>query len=87
MPGCRVNSGGVTQLGEVLSGGSYLSQHDLRVHFGLGEHQIVEKATVLWPNGKTEILTNLAADRYYLVREGAGVVDSRLPASRPTVPR
>jgi hypothetical protein len=83
----RVKSGGVTQLGEVLSGGSYLSQHDLRVHFGLGEHQVVEKVTVLWPNGKTEVLTNLAADRYYLVREGAGVVDSRLPASRPTSPQ
>ncbi len=80
----KIDSGGVTQLGEVMSGGSYLSQHDLRVHFGLGERQIVEKTTVLWPNGKTEFLTNLAADRYYLVREGAGAVEFRPPVGRST---
>jgi hypothetical protein len=34
----------------------------------------VEKVEVLWPNGKTETLTNLVADRFYTVREGEGVV-------------
>jgi hypothetical protein len=73
----RATAGDLVQLGEVLSGGSYLSQSDLRVHFGLGEHQRVDKADVLWPDGKVETLTNLVADRFYYVREGAGVVSSK----------
>ena len=72
----RTTAGRLVQLGEVSSGGSYLSQHDLRIHFGLGKNGRVEKAEVHWPDGKVEILTNLAADRFYLVREGAGVISA-----------
>ena len=72
----RATAGGLVQLGEVTSGGSYLSQNDLRIHFGLGEHESLDKAEVLWPDGKVEVLANLAADKFYLVREGAGVVSS-----------
>jgi hypothetical protein len=80
----RATAGDLVQLGEVLSGGSYLSQHDLRIHFGLGEHQRVDKAEVMWPDGKVETLTNLLADRFYNVREGAGVVSSNPPAAGNT---
>jgi hypothetical protein len=73
----RAAAGDLVQLGEVVSGGSYLSQNDLRIHFGLGSHERVDKAEVLWPSGKVETLTNLAADRFYTVREGAGVVSSK----------
>jgi hypothetical protein len=66
----------------VLSGGSYLSQNDLRLHFGLGDNEKAGKAEVFWPDGKVETLTNLAADRFYVVREGAGVVDSSGPAPK-----
>ena len=48
-------------------------------HFGLGDHERLDKAEILWPDGKVEILTNLAADRFYSVREGAGVVSSLPP--------
>ena len=75
----RATAGDLVQLGEVISGGSYLSQSDLRIHFGLGDHQRVDKAEVLWPDGKVETLTNLIADRFYYVREGAGVVSSNPP--------
>jgi hypothetical protein len=75
----RATAGGLVQLGEVISGGSYLSQNDLRIHFGLGEHGRVDKATVFWPDGKVETLTNLSAGRFYSVREGAGVVSSKPP--------
>ncbi len=78
----RAVAGDLVQLGEVLSGGSYLSQHDLRLHFGLGARPRLDKAEVLWPDGKTETLTNLAADRLYFVREGQGVVSSK-PAEKP----
>ena len=80
----RATAGELVQLGEVVSGGSYLSQNDLRIHFGLGEHLSVDKAEVMWPSGKVETLTNLAADRFYVVREGAGVVTSRTPDSFKT---
>ena len=75
----RATAGDLVQLGEVVSGGSYLSQNDLRIHFGLGAHQRVDKTEVLWPDGKVETLTNLIADRFYTVREGAGVVSSNVP--------
>jgi hypothetical protein len=80
----RVRSGSLVQLGEVLSGGTYLSQNDLRIHFGLGDLDRVDKAEVLWPDGVVEILTGLAADRLYLVREGAGVVSSHPPRPAKT---
>jgi len=80
----RATAGDLVQLGEVMSGGSYLSQNDLRIHFGLGGHARLDKAEVLWPDGKVETLTNLAADRFYQVREGAGVVFSSPPATGKT---
>jgi len=75
----QATAGGIVQLGEVFSGGSYLSQNDLRLHFGLGDQQQVEKVKILWPSGKVETLTDLAADRFYLVREGQGVISSNPP--------
>jgi len=75
----RATAGDLVQLGEVISGGSYLSQSDLRIHFGLGGHKSVDKAKVFWPDGRVETLTNLIADRLYSVREGQGVVASKPP--------
>ncbi|HUD12832.1 MAG TPA: CRTAC1 family protein [Terracidiphilus sp.] len=68
-------AGGMTQTDEVHSGGSYLSQNDLRIHFGLGSATKVDKVEIHWPSGLTEDLTNLAVDRDYNVVEGKGVVD------------
>jgi hypothetical protein len=73
----RARAGDLVQLGEVISGGSYLSQNDLRIHFGLGVHDRLDQAEILWPNGRKEILTNLTADRFYVVREGQGVISSK----------
>jgi enediyne biosynthesis protein E4 len=67
-------AGDLAQLDEVRSGGSYLSQNDLRIHFGLGSHDRLDRVEILWPSGKTEVLNNLAADRLYAVKEGEGVV-------------
>jgi hypothetical protein len=82
----RVTAGDLMQLGEVVSGGSYLSQHDLRIHFGLGSHERLDQVEVLWPNRKKEMLSNLAADRYYVVREGQGVVSSKPSEHRVKLP-
>lgn len=70
----KIVAGGLIQTGTVLSGGSYLSQNDLRLHFGLGSYDRVDRLEILWPNGGTETLTGLRADRFYCVEEGEGIV-------------
>ncbi|MGC2215285.1 MAG: CRTAC1 family protein [Silvibacterium sp.] len=67
-------AGDLTQVGEVLSGGSYLSQNDLRIHFGLGNHNHVDKVEILWPDGTKDVVSNLESDRFYNLREGSGVI-------------
>ena len=81
----RVSAGKLVQMGEVLSGGSYLSQSDLRLHFGLAEQLRVDLAKILWPDGTVEILKNLPADRFYTVREGEGVIASTPPGASPSL--
>jgi enediyne biosynthesis protein E4 len=76
----RASAGELVQVAELFSGGSYLSQNELRIHFGLGDHDRLDRAEVRWPDGEIEVLKNLAADRHYLVRENNGVVSST-PAS------
>jgi predicted nucleotidyltransferase len=69
-----MEAGGRRQVAEVRSGGSYVSQNDLRVHLGLGAATSVDRVTIRWPNGKVEtVSTPLAADRFYVAREGAGI--------------
>jgi hypothetical protein len=77
----RATAGDLVQQDEVRSGGSYLSQSDLRIHFGLGSHEKVDKLEIFWPSGKTETLTNLGADHLYTLKEGEGVIPLRDPAS------
>lgn len=78
----RVTAGDLIQLGELRSGGSYLSQNDLRLHFGIGTHGRVDKAEIIWPDGTIETLTNLAVDHFYQVRQGSGITSSKTPAEQ-----
>ena len=68
-----VEAAGVRQIAEIRSGGSYLSQNDVRAHFGLGGARQVDRLTIRWPNGALETATGLATNRFYVAREGAGV--------------
>jgi enediyne biosynthesis protein E4 len=70
----KIVAGGMTQTDEIHSGGSYLSQNDLRLHFGLGSAKKIDSVEVRWPSGKTETLSDLAADQFYAVLEGQGIV-------------
>jgi hypothetical protein len=70
----KIVAGRDTQTEQIRSGGSYLSQSDLRVHFGLGDASKVETVEIRWPSGANETLKNLAADHFYSVLEGRGVV-------------
>jgi enediyne biosynthesis protein E4 len=62
---------------EVRSGGSYISQNDLRLHFGLGKTEKAEKITIRWPSGLSDTLSGLAASHFYTIREGQGVDKAR----------
>ncbi|HXY50703.1 MAG TPA: CRTAC1 family protein [Terriglobales bacterium] len=65
------------QAKEVRSGGGFISQNDLRVHFGLGDRTKAEKIVIRWPSGLVETLADLPANRYYTVREGKGIDPTR----------
>ena len=70
----KIVAGGMTQTDEIHSGGSYLSQNDLRVHFGIGSAVKIDSVEIRWPSGAVEKISNLGADRFYQVLEGHGVV-------------
>jgi hypothetical protein len=65
------------QVREVKSGASYLGQHDLRLHVGLGSAVRVDRLEICWPSGAVETLTGVAANQIVTIREGAGIVDRR----------
>ena len=73
-----VTAGGVTQRNDVLSGGSYCSSNDLRLHFGLGKAPRVDKLEIRWPSGKTQTVEIAALDRIYTIEEGKGVVRNQI---------
>lgn len=70
----KIVAGGMTQTDEIHSGGSYISQNDVRVHFGLGDAAKIDRVEIHWPSGKAETFSDLAADRFYAVLEGSGIV-------------
>jgi enediyne biosynthesis protein E4 len=68
-----VKVGGRTLVDEVRSGSSYISQNDLRVHFGLGLASKIAAVEVRWPSGVVEHFDNLAVDAIHVLKEGSGV--------------
>ena len=60
------------QVDEVRSGGSYISQNDLRLHFGLGDAVLAEHAYVEWPSGEKEMFHDLKANQLVVLEEGRG---------------
>ena len=70
----KVTTGKVVQTEEIRSGTSYLSQNDMRVHFGLGKAAKVDSIEIRWNSGKVETIKDVAADKFYSVLEGEGLV-------------
>ena len=64
------------QIDEVRSGGSYISQNDLRVHFGIGKAEKVELLEIRWPSGAVDALKDVKPNQLIVVKEGAGIVRS-----------
>jgi hypothetical protein len=73
----RVVSGNLAQIDEVRSGGSYLSQNDLRLHFGLEKRTKIDLVEVRWPNGAVDRVANLSANKILTIKEGKGVVEQK----------
>jgi hypothetical protein len=68
----KVVSGGMIQVDEVRGGGSYYSQNDFRVNFGLGEAPRVDRVEVRWPSGLTESWSSLPVNQFVTFKEGTG---------------
>jgi len=77
--GARVTvvSGDLTQLDEVRSGDSYISQSDLRLHFGLQKRTKVDSIQVLWPSGLIDKVSGVGVNRIVTIKEGQGKVDEK----------
>ena len=64
----------MVQIDEVRSGGSYYSQNDLRVHFGLDQAKKVDSLEIRWPSGAIDILKDLGVNRLYVIQEGGKIL-------------
>jgi hypothetical protein len=80
--GARVTviTGNHRQTDEVRSGGGYISQSDLRLHFGLGEATKADRVEILWPSGRKEFFENIMANQIVILEEGMG---TPLPNTTP----
>jgi enediyne biosynthesis protein E4 len=77
-----LNATGTRQRGDVLSGGSYLSSNDKRVHFGLADATDAGTLEIHWPSGAKETVKLPAVDRIYTITEGKGITDPPAPAAQ-----
>ena len=66
----KIVAGSKTQFGRVRSGGSFLSQHDLRLHFGLANASLVDLVEITWPNGQRQTLQSVKTNQIIRLQEG-----------------
>jgi len=68
-----LTANGIRQRSDVLSGGSYISSNDQRVHFGIGDATTVSEVEIHWPSGVVEKMHLPNVDRIFTVQEGKGI--------------
>jgi hypothetical protein len=66
----------LVQMEELRSGGSYFSQNDLRLHFGLDQAKQADLVEVRWLSGQIDQFKNLEANRFYVLQEGGKILKS-----------
>jgi hypothetical protein len=71
----KLSVGGKTLVRHVKAGSSYLSQNDLRVHFGLGNAPKADRLEIRWPSGAVDMIEGIEANQILTVREGVGITD------------
>jgi enediyne biosynthesis protein E4 len=81
-----VKVGGRTLVDEVRSGSSYVSQSDLRVHFGLGAAKKIDHVQVRWPSGLVERFVDLQVDAFHNLQEGSGAAVAATPEKTKIAP-
>lgn len=74
-----LTSEGFTIHQQAKGGMSYMSAHDLRIHFGLGTRKTIESLEITWLNGTVDKLTNVAINQTIVVKEGVGIVPGNFP--------
>jgi hypothetical protein len=72
-----LEAAGRSQTRTSKSGGGYLSSHDPRLHFGLGDARDVKRVRVRWPSGSVEVFESLSSGRGYVLKEGTGAIAER----------
>ena len=62
------------QIRDIKAGSSYMSQNDLRAHFGLGSASRADRIEVLWPDGRMESVPDVPANQIVTIEESKGIV-------------
>jgi hypothetical protein len=75
----KLTSEGFVEYRQAQGGMSYMSAHDPRIHFGLGQRKTVSSLEITWPSGKVDKLANLSSDQIITVKEGEGIVPRTFP--------
>jgi hypothetical protein len=83
-----IEAGGRTQIDEIFSGGSYLSQNEQAMYFGLGAVRTVDRIEVRWPTGKKQEWSHVPADQTVTLTEGHAEISTRpyLPGNSAAAP-
>jgi hypothetical protein len=66
----------LVQMDELRSGGSYFSQNDMRMHFGLDQATKVDMVEIRWLSGQIDQLKDLEVNRLYVIQEGGKILKS-----------
>jgi enediyne biosynthesis protein E4 len=69
----KVTTGTRTLVDEVRSGSSFISNNDMRVHFGLGAAAKIDSVEIRWPSGLVERFDKVAVDKINALKEGSGI--------------
>jgi hypothetical protein len=83
----KVVTGGHSQIDEVMSGASYISQNDFRLHFGLGRADKVDQIAIRWPSGIEESFSAVEGNQLVFIQEGKGIVKTEKFSTRTQVDR
>ncbi len=81
----KIQAGDLVQYDHVRAGGSFLSNNDPRLHFGLGDHGVIDAIEILWPSGRKERLTGIKSNQIVALKEGAGITSNTLEPVRRKV--
>ncbi|MDQ1639018.1 MAG: enediyne biosynthesis protein [Pyrinomonadaceae bacterium] len=73
----KVVAADLTQIDEVRSGASYLSQSDFRLHFGLAMQSKISLIEIRWPGGLVDKVTDVSVNRMLTIKEGQGIVEQK----------